>query len=66
MDDLDITYALSKQIPDMERGFTINTSYGDLQVEAHEAAAFVDAANVLMFQRLAALRATKQAQGGAA
>ena len=32
MDELDITYALSKQIPDMERGFTIATSYGDIAI----------------------------------
>jgi len=66
MDELDITYALSKQIPDMERGFTISTSYGDLVVEAHEAAAFVEAANLLMFQRLAALRGSKQSRGSQA
>jgi len=66
MYDLDITYALNRQIPDMEHGFTINTSYGDLAVQPHEAAAFIEAANLLVFQRLAALRAAKQAQGGAA
>ena len=29
----DITYALAKQVPDMEgRGFTIGTSYGDIAI----------------------------------
>lgn len=33
MTEDDISYALAKQVPDMEgRGFTIGTSYGDLQV----------------------------------
>ena len=27
-----IAYALSKQVPDMQRGFTIQTAYGDLVI----------------------------------
>lgn len=27
-----IAYALAKQVPDMERGFTISTSYGDIVI----------------------------------
>lgn len=29
-----ISYALSKQVPDMQRGFTIQTAYGDLVIPA--------------------------------
>ena len=29
-----IAYALSKQVPDMQRGFTIQTAYGDLVIPA--------------------------------
>ncbi|MGL3743522.1 hypothetical protein ACSYE6_21130 [Pseudomonas aeruginosa] len=34
MDKLEIEYALAKQVPDMARGFTIATSYGELHVSA--------------------------------
>lgn len=34
MDEQDISYALAKQVPDMARGFTIQTSYGDLVIES--------------------------------
>lgn len=30
-------YALSKQVPDMARGFTIHTNYGDIVIEAQDA-----------------------------
>ena len=33
MNQRDIEYALAKQVPDMARGFTINTSFGDLVIE---------------------------------
>lgn len=32
MNTEDLTYALSKQVPDMARGFTIATNYGDITV----------------------------------
>lgn len=32
-----IGYALAKQVPDMERGFTIQTSYGELRIDAENA-----------------------------
>ena len=31
---LRITHMLSRQVPDMERGFTIATSYGDIVIDA--------------------------------
>lgn len=30
----ELRYALAKQVSDMNRGFTISTSYGDLQINA--------------------------------
>ncbi len=30
-------YAVAKQVPDMSRGFVIQTSYGDLVIHADEA-----------------------------
>ena len=30
MNEQDIHYALAKQVPDMARGFTIQTNYGDI------------------------------------
>ena len=30
--DLRLSYALAKQVPDMARGFTIHTSYGEIAV----------------------------------
>ncbi|KHK58137.1 hypothetical protein PI86_11030 [Burkholderia sp. A9] len=32
-----IGYALAKQVPDMERGFTIQTSYGNIEIGAEDA-----------------------------
>lgn len=34
METEEIDYALAKQVPDMNRGFTIATSYGDITVPA--------------------------------
>jgi len=34
MNKQDIGYALAKQVPAMQRGFTIATSYGDITIEA--------------------------------
>lgn len=33
MNTNEISYALAKQVPDMARGFTIQTSYGELVIE---------------------------------
>lgn len=32
--ELALSYALAKQVPDMVRGFTIATSYGDIAIPA--------------------------------
>jgi hypothetical protein len=34
MNEQDLSYALSKKVPDMQRGFTIETSYGEIVVES--------------------------------
>ncbi|MDR2837102.1 MAG: hypothetical protein LBV49_00795 [Azonexus sp.] len=46
------TYAISKQIPDMARGFTIATNYGDLVIDSSDAAAFQKIANRLFERKL--------------
>lgn len=40
-EDLRLGYALAKQVPDMERGFTIATGYGDIVIPAGWAADFI-------------------------
>ncbi len=46
-----IKYALSKQVPDMMRGFTIHTNYGDIEIDPEFAEAFHNlAADVLQYQ----------------
>lgn len=46
----DISYALAKQVPDMRRGFTIQTSYGDIQIEAEQAAPIIAAVQKVLLQ----------------
>lgn len=41
MNQQDIAYALAKQVPDMARGFTIRTNYGDIAIEAGWVASIV-------------------------
>ena len=50
-----ISYALAKQVPDMARGFTISTSYGDIQIDAENAEAFQRLAQLLLTNKLAVL-----------
>lgn len=37
----DILYALAKQLPAMARGFTIRTDYGELRLDAEDAAPII-------------------------
>jgi len=46
------TYALSKQVLDMERGFTIHTNYGDIEIQHDEAPPFIDAMTRCLIKRL--------------
>lgn len=54
--EMRVSYALSKQVPAMERGFTISTSYGDIEVSQEEAAAFAEVARVMFAERLRQVR----------
>lgn len=53
-----IDYDLSKKVPDMRgRGFTIETSYGEIMVEPHEAEPFARLVEVMLErQRMEATR----------
>lgn len=46
-----LKYALSHQVPDMTRGFTIHTNYGDIDIDPDFAESFRNlTADVLQFQ----------------
>ncbi|MCL2306798.1 MAG: hypothetical protein FWC38_00885 [Proteobacteria bacterium] len=51
--DRETLYALAKQVPDMERGFTINTRYGDIEITAEEADEIVAATRRVLEKRSA-------------
>ncbi|MCY1306912.1 hypothetical protein D9M70_567990 [compost metagenome] len=57
--ELELRYAMAKQVPDMERGFSIHTSYGDIQIAAEHAQKIIPAVRKLLEQQLRA-----QKQGG--
>ncbi len=60
-----ISYALAKQVPAMERGFTISTSYGDIQIDAEDAEAFQRLAKLMLTQKLTnAVAAAKEMGDG--
>lgn len=42
MDELDIGYALAKKVPDMRRGFRVETRYGEIEVNDEDAKPFAD------------------------
>ena len=54
-----ISYDLAKKVPDMRRGFRIETHYGEIDIDGEDAKAFADLAERLLKKKLAAL------QGGA-
>lgn len=60
---LQLTYALAKQVPDMERGFRIETSFGPLVVDEEDALAFAALAKNLFKKKLTALRGADLPQG---
>ena len=56
-----LSYALAKQVPDMAHGFTIHTSYGDIDIEASDALEFAVLADKLLTkQYIAATQKEKQ------
>ena len=50
-----LSYALAKQVPAMARGFTISTSYVDIEIAAEDAEAFQRLAKLLLTNKLAVL-----------
>ena len=54
MDKLDVSYALAKKVPDMKRGFTIQTSYGEICINAEHAAPFATLAQAMLGKQLEA------------
>jgi hypothetical protein len=58
-----ISYALAKQVPAMARGFTISTSYGDIEVDADDAEQFQRLAKLMLTQQLANAIAAEKEMG---
>jgi hypothetical protein len=48
-----IRYALAKQVPDMARGFSIHTSYGDIALAAEDAASVAELVRSILQRQLA-------------
>ena len=51
-----LSYDLAKKVPDMKRGFTISTNYGDLYIVDEDATLFAELAERLLKKKLAALQ----------
>ena len=64
MDEQALSYALGKQVPDMERGFTIATSYGDIVIQPGRHADYIAATvrRALEIQLKAAALARRDAE----
>lgn len=58
-----LSYALAKQVPAMARGFTISTSYGDIEIAADDAEAFQRLAKLMLNQKLANAIAAEKEMG---
>ncbi|MGQ0708729.1 MAG: hypothetical protein ACT4NV_03165 [Rhodoferax sp.] len=54
-----ISYDLAKKVPDMRRGFRIETHYGEIEIDSEDAKPFADLLERLLTKKLSAL------QGGA-
>lgn len=52
----DLEYSLAKRVPDMARGFVIETSYGRIVIEADDAPKIVRAVRTALQRELAALK----------
>ncbi len=51
----EIGYALSKQVPDMERGVTLHTTYGELTLHGRDAERVAALVRTLLEVRLRAM-----------
>ncbi len=58
-----LSYALAKQVPAMERGFTISTNYGDIEIAAEDAEQFQRLAKRMLNQKLANAFAVEKEMG---
>lgn len=58
-----LSYALAKQVPAMERGFTLSTSYGDIEIDADDAEPFQRLAKRMLIEKLANAIATEKEMG---
>ena len=61
---LTISYALAKQVPAMERDFTIETNYGPIQFEGEEARSVITSVRKLLELKLKAAEKREAAQQG--
>lgn len=50
-------YDRAKKVPAMLRGFCIQTSYGDIEIDAEEAKHFADLAYLVLTHRIVAAKA---------
>jgi hypothetical protein len=48
-----LSYSLAKRIPDMENGFFISTSYGDITLSGEEAKTIITATRKIIERKLA-------------
>jgi hypothetical protein len=55
MDKNDLKYALAKQVPSMDRGFEISTSYGTFTIDAEDSAQIIKALTKTLERKLAKL-----------
>lgn len=55
MDKDDLKYALAKQLPSMERGFEVATSYGTFSIDAEDSAPVIKALTKILERNLAKL-----------
>lgn len=60
-----LSYALAKQVPDMERGFSIATSYGEVVIDADDAAVIAEAVRAVLRRKLGSLDASGARHGAA-
>lgn len=60
-----LSYALAKQVPDMERGFSVATSYGEILIDAEDAAVIAEAVRMVLRRKLRLLDASDAQHGGA-
>lgn len=51
-----ISYDLAKKVPDMRRGFRIETHYGEIDINGEDAKAFADLVERLLKKKLAGLQ----------